>query len=284
MIKALDEGPDLLVVIDAPDFNLPLARAARNRGIPVVFYVSPKVWAWRSGRAREIAKIAAQVLCLFDFEPAWYTCWGGSASFVGHPAAETRREEGHGHGWALLPGSRPQEIRRLLPTLLKVGQILRRNDPEVPLRLSVALGQEDLVRDLLALQGNLEVSFVEGVEAAVRPSAGALVCSGTATLEVACLGRPMVVVYATHPVTWWLSRRVLRRGAPVALPNIVLGQDVVPEVLQHLEPAELAAALGEAPQGGQRVALDGIRAKLGGPGARERAAAGVMEVLEGARS
>ncbi len=284
MIQALDEGADLLVVIDAADFNLPLARAARKRGIPVVFYVSPKVWAWRAGRAREIAAIAEKVLCLFDFEPAWYTRWGGSASFVGHPAAEIRKEEESGHGWAFLPGSRPQEIRRLLPILLEVGRILRQEDPEVPLRLSVARGQEGVVTEVLAQQAAIEISCVEGVEAAVRPSKGALVCSGTATLEVACLGRPMVVVYAAHPITWWVSRRVLRKGAPVALPNIVLGEEVVPEVLQHLEPEEIATALCKAQQAGQRAALEGIREKLGGPGAHERAAAGVAEVLGRARA
>jgi lipid-A-disaccharide synthase len=279
MLQALDDGAELLVVIDAPDFNLPLARAARKRGIPVVFYVSPHVWAWRSGRAREIADIAENVLCLFDFEPAWYTCWGGSASFVGHPAAEIQKEMEDGHGWALLPGSRPQEIRRLLPILLQVGRILRGEDPEVPLRLSVARGQEGLVKEVLEQQPELDLSCVEGVEAAVRPSMGALVCSGTATLEVACLGRPMVVVYAAHPITWWLSRRVLRAGAPVALPNIVLGQEVVPEFLQHLDPERIAVALQVARRGGQQAALGGIRERLGGPGANDRAAAGVVEVL-----
>lgn len=283
MHRALDQGADLLVVIDAPDFNLPLARAARKRGIPVVFYVSPKVWAWRAGRAREIAAIAERVLCLFDFEPAWYTCWGGSASFVGHPAAEIQKEEGDGHGWALLPGSRPQEIRRLLPILLDVGRILRREDPDVPLRLSVAQGQDGVVKKVLEQEAEIDLTCVQGVEAAVRPSKGALVCSGTATLEVACLGRPMVVVYAAHPVTWWLSRWVLRKGAPVALPNIVLGQEVVPEVLQHLEPAEIAEALCNAQVTGQEAALEGIHLKLGGPGAHERAAAGVVDVLGGTR-
>jgi lipid-A-disaccharide synthase len=284
MHRALDQGADLLVVIDAPDFNLPLARAARKRGIPVVFYVSPKVWAWRAGRAKEIATIAETVLCLFDFEPAWYTCWGGSASFVGHPAAEIQKEEEEGHGWALLPGSRPQEIRRLLPILLEVGRILRREEPGVPLRVSVAQGQEGVVKEVLEQQFEIDVTCVQGVEAAVRPSKGALVCSGTATLEVACLGRPMVVVYAAHPITWWLSRRVLRKGAPVALPNIVLGREVVPEVLQHLEPEEIAAALATAQEAGQQAALEGIRLKLGGPGAHERAAAGVVEVLGGPRA
>ena len=264
LVERLD-GVDLLVVVDAPDFNLPLARKARARGVPVLFYVSPQVWAWRKGRAKEIAELAECVICLLPFEPAFYEAHGGEALFLGHPVAERVRPLGEpGGDLAILPGSRAGEVSRLLDDLVEAARItgLRTRLPRAP-------GVE-----LPELEG---IEVVEGIEAAAGPARAALTASGTATLELACLGRPMVVCYRVNPVTYGIGKLLVTGVEHMALPNLVLGRRAVPELLQDFGPGDLVAALE-----GCEAQLDDlaeVRARLRGEGAQARIADRVAEAL-----
>jgi len=282
MFAAIEEGADLLVVVDAPDFNLPMARAARKRGIPVVFYVSPQVWAWRKGRAKTIAALAEEVLCLLPFEPPYYEAHGGSATFVGHPALERcPLLEGEGTDWALLPGSRRSEVAALLPDMLAAAALLRETLPDAVIRLPLApgLSREELV-EVVGEEALSAVTLTDSLVSAVAPARAALTASGTATLEIACMGRPMAVLYKVHPLTYAVGRALVRGVEHMALPNLILGRRAVPELLQDYTPRELADAwMAAADDAEQRAALIELRGALGGGGATERAADRVASIL-----
>ncbi len=258
---ALAEGADLLVVVDAPDFNLPLARKARSLGIPVVFYVSPQVWAWRRSRAREIAELATEILCLFPFEPPYYETHGGVASFVGHPVAgRLAPDDTRGSHWAVLPGSRRAELQRHLPAFRAVVAALQRRIPGAEVRLPLAPGL-----DREALGEIPGVVVVDDMETAVRGARAALVASGTATLEVACLGVPHVIAWRGHPLTYWVGRLLVRDIQWIGLPNLVAGRAIVPEFIQKLDPETIAQAwLDVAENEEQRASLDRVRLALAG--------------------
>ena len=250
---AMDDA-DLLIVVDAPDFNLPLARRARKKGLKVLWYVSPQVWAWRASRAHEIAELAETVICLLPFEPQCYP--DGKAVFLGHPVAEATRPlpAPQGDIWCVAPGSRQQEVDRLLSVMLEAtaGR---------PRRVSRAPG--------------LDLVGVDGLRTAAEPAVACLVASGTATLELACMGRPMVVCYAVHPLTHFIGRRLV--DAPfIALPNLILGRRVVPEFVQDLDPVILRAALLEAERGQE---LSEVRQRLRPEGALGRIADCVRSYL-----
>ena len=282
MFAAIEEGADLLVVVDAPDFNLPMARAARKRGIPVVFYVSPQVWAWRKGRAKTIAGLAEEVLCLLPFEPPYYEAHGGVATFVGHPALERcPPAEGEGSDWALLPGSRRSEVAALLPDMLAAAVLLRERHPGAVIRLPLApgLSRADLV-EVVGEEALEAVTLTDSLAAAVGPARAALTASGTATLEIACMGRPMAVAYKVHPLTYAVGKVLVHGVEHMALPNLILGRRAVPELLQDYTPRELAEAwMAAADDADQRAALVELRGALGGGGATERAAERVAAIL-----
>jgi lipid-A-disaccharide synthase len=273
---ALGQGADLLVVVDAPDFNLPLARLARSLGIPVIFYVSPQVWAWRRRRAKEIAALAEDVLCLFPFEPDHYRSHGGKATFVGHPVAGRLAPGGpSGAHWAVLPGSRRSELQRHLPVFRSAVTALLQRVPGAEVRLPLAPGlrREDL--------GSFpEVVVVPDVRTAVQGARAALVASGTATLEVACLGVPHVIAWRGHPLTYWIGRILVRHVRWIGLPNLVAGRAIVPEFIQHLDAQILAKAWHDAAGDREQIAALGqVRLALAGDQAVSRAADRVAEVL-----
>ncbi len=277
VLAGLAEGADLLVVVDAPDFNLPLARAAKGLGIPVVFYVSPQVWAWRRGRAREIAALAAEVLCLFPFEPAAYAPHGGRASFVGHPVAGRLAPAPAGTHFAVLPGSRRAELGRHGPAFRAAVAALQSAVPGAEIRLPVAPGLRP--EELGEWPG---VSLTETTEQALEGARAALVASGTATLEAACLGVPHVIAWRGHPLTYWIGRLLVRDVRWIGLPNLVLGELVVPEFIQHLDGARLAEAwLAAADDADQVAALARVRQALAGEQAVTRAVERVAAALVG---
>lgn len=280
--RALDARPALFVPVDAPDLHLPLLPRAQARGVPVVLLGSPQVWAWRPGRARRIAALAREVLCLLPFEPALYTAHGGRATWIGHPAVDRAPPRPRGEGWALLPGSRRAELRRLLPDLLRAAELLRAEAPGVPVRLGLAAGlsRRELEQAAGGALGGVEV--VEGLEAAAAPARACLVASGTATLELAAMDRPMVICARVHPLTWALGRLLVRGIRHVGLPNLLLDEGAVPEHLQRFTPAELAASARAAAGGAQDGALARVRALLGPPGVADRAAERVLAALEAA--
>ncbi len=274
---SLSLGADLLVVVDAPDFNLPLARTAWALGIPVVFYVSPQVWAWRRGRAREIAALATEVLCLFPFEPPSYQAHGGAASFVGHPVAGRLSPGPPGDHFAVLPGSRASEIARHGPAFRAAVAGLRARVPDAEVRLPVAPGLTPA--ELGEWPG---VRLTQDLEGAVAGARSALVASGTATLEAACLGVPHVVAWRGHPLTYWIGRLLVRDVRHIGLPNLVAGRPVVPEFIQHLDGETLAQAwLDAATDTDQPPALAQVRQALAGEGAVVRAADRVIAALGG---
>ncbi len=260
------DPPDLFLGIDAPDFNLGLERALRRGGIPVAHLVSPSVWAWRAGRLRHIRRAVDRMLCLFPFEPALYTRAGIPAEFVGHPLAEAitgppdpaaaRAALGlpaRGRVLALLPGSRGGEVRRLAPVFLETARQLRAADPALSLVLPAAgVEREAELAALLRAAPDLEVTLLRGrAREAMAAADAVLLASGTATLEAALLGRPMVVAYRLSRPNWWLLSRLVSTPF-VALPNILAGRRLVPELLQDAAtPAALAAQVAPLLAGGE---------------------------------
>lgn len=286
------------VLIDAPGFNLPLACRLRRAGVRVVYYVSPQVWAWRRRRVHTLARCVDLMLTLFPFEVPFYRAAGVHAVCVGHPLLDriaslpppeaARVQLGLGPARptvALLPGSRDHEVRRLLPPLRAAFCHLAAHLPEVQgvLPLAPTLNRQALSSLLASLPAAVKV--VEGQSLlALRAAHYAMVASGTATLEAALLQVPMVVVYRLHPLTALLAR-LLVRVPYISLVNLILGQPVVPELLQRrVKPRTLAAlALRFLTQPAEaarlRAALAAVRPALGEPGAAQRAAAHVQAFL-----
>lgn len=261
-------GWDVFVGVDAPDFHLPVGRRLRASGLPTVGLVSPQLWAWRPGRAAGVARAWDELWCLFDFEPALYAGTGLRARHLGHPALDrvplSRREPGV---LALFPGSRPGELRRHLGPFLEVA---RRLDAREVLVAEAPGTRLDPAR----LGGAAGVRVVPGPEALARAER-ALTKSGTVTLELALAGIPTVVAHRVHPLTWWIGRRLVRGVRHLALPNVLLGREAVPERLQHLDPAALAALLREAPP----PPRDELLPHLGAPGVADRAAGWLLDAV-----
>lgn len=253
-----DNPPDLFLGIDSPDFNLRLERKLRERGIRTAHLVSPSVWAWRQGRIHRIKRSVDLMLCLFPFETRIYEEHGVPVRFVGHPladelplrvdAADAREALGlppQGKLLALLPGSRGGEVALLTPLFLKAARRLRERNPSLQLVLPAANeARRAEIHALLAQQPDLPVCLVDGRSREVMAAADAiLLASGTATLEAALLKRPMVVAYRMAAFSWWLITRLVRTEY-AALPNVLAGRPLVPELLQDgATPEAMAAAL-----------------------------------------
>jgi lipid-A-disaccharide synthase len=297
---AKERRPKAALLVDLPDFNLRLAAKLKRLGIPVVYYVSPMIWAWRRGRARKIARIVDRMLCILPFEERFYEGTGVSARFVGHPFAERPQPEpaeayrsalGLPAGRTtvtLMPGSRHAELERLLPPMLEAAERIREAHPDAQFVVPVAptLRREAFAAHL-ARHPALPVKLLDGqAEQAVGASDAALVKSGTSTLETALMLRPMVVVYKLSWLSYWLGR-LLVRIAHFALVNILAGRGIVPELLQgEASPARMAAEVerlltDRAARDAQLAALREVRASLGEPGAPERVAAEVASAMVG---
>jgi len=290
--------PDAAVLIDYPDFNLRLARALSRRGVPVIYYVSPQVWAWRRGRLRAIRDTVRRMLVIFPFEEAIYREAGVPVTFVGHPLVSLvpagasvdglRRELGLDPARpvvALLPGSRTKEVAHNLPPITEAVRLLAARRPDLQFVAAVApsLDPEAIRR---ALEG-LPVTIVhDRTHAALSAATAAVVASGTATVEAALLGAPMVVVYRISPWSYRLGRRLVR--VPYyAMVNLIAGRRVVPELMQsdftgERVAAEVLALVDETPQrAAVQAGLAEVRDKLGAGGASGRAADVVATFLTG---
>lgn len=291
--------PRLAVLIDFPEFNLRLAKALHERGVPVVYYISPQVWAWRKGRVKTIARVVDAVLVLFPFEAAFYEGHGVEAIHVGHPLVDEvpelpqawdRPGDGGAPGdepfrIALLPGSRTSEVEVLLPVMLESVERLALDVPVLARVVQAPTIPRKMIDEAVALSG-LPVRIVSGREhyRTVADSHFALCASGTATLEVGLLGTPMAVLYRLGGWTY-LMGRLLVRLPHVSLVNLVLGRGVVPELLQsRARPEVVAQTLLEllrdpAAIGAMRRGLAELRTRLGARGASERAAREVLRRL-----
>lgn len=247
MSKQLERNPpDLLLTVDYPGFNLPLARRANKLGIPAVHYICPKVWAWKRGRVPRIARSLDHLLTVFPFEPPLFDGTGLKVSFVGHPLVDliagTRAENppplpwGPGRRLALLPGSRSTEIERLLPLMLATASLVeRQSGPVSSLIPAPNASIAALARRIMSCAAECPVSVqvVEGYSRHVMQQAdAALVASGTATLEACLLRCPTLIVYRVAPFTHALGRLLVKGVRHIGLPNIIAGKTVCPELIQ----------------------------------------------------
>ncbi|MEN8182455.1 MAG: lipid-A-disaccharide synthase [Myxococcota bacterium] len=297
--------PDLLVLVDSPDFNLPLARRGRRLHIPILYYVSPQVWAWRRGRIRKIARRVDRLAVIFPFEPQEYRGSGLRVDYVGHPLVErmealrerldrvgARRALGLDPGarWmALLPGSRRNEIRHGLGLQLECARAVHAERPEV--RFAIALApslSRESVDEVIArarLPEGLELRLIEGRTHELLLAADvALAKPGTVTVEVTLLGCPFVVAARAHPLSAAIGRRVIAVPS-LTMANLIAGAPVVPEFLQEqARPERVARALLALLEGParelQQERLARVRESLGAGGAAERAAAIAAEMLD----
>ncbi len=300
MVRLLRQRPpDLLMLVDFPDFNLLLARRAYRLGIPVLYFISPQVWAWRTGRVRSIARYVRRLLVIFPFEEAFYRRRGVEALYVGHPLLdrlspspsrhEARRRlelEQTATVVGLLPGSRMGELAKHLPLLLMAARQLLITRPD--LRVIVAAA-EGLPLDLIGCSLKQEASSARVVQGRTHEVMAAsdliLVASGTATLEAAIIGTPMVIVYRLAFVSW-LVGRLLIRVPYIGMVNLVAGKGIVPELVQfEATPdriAEEARRLLESPdrRRAMQEQLHEVRDRLGPPGAVSRVADAILELLQ----
>ena len=246
-------APDIVVTIDVPDFSKRLARRLqplrRSGKVKLVHYVAPTVWAWRSGRAKIMTKLFDHLLCVFPFEPPYFTRVGLSASFVGHPVAMAERTQGNAQRLreklgiqadqpvlCLLPGSRRGEVKKLLPVFLETFQKLKLKNPNWVCVLPTLEHLKETLMDS-CLRGNDGVYVVTGAQdkydafALAAEQGGAIAASGTVTLELAMAGCPHLVAYRVHPMTYWIVRTLVNLSF-VNLINILAEQLIIPEILQ----------------------------------------------------
>lgn len=292
--------PDLLVLIDYPDFNLRLAKKAAQHGIPVFYYISPQVWAWRAGRVKAITRLVKRMLVLFPFEVDIYRKSGLDCHFVGHPLLDevlppVGRDEAmqrleiaeSSSTVALLPGSRKREVEELLPRMLGAGKLLKERFPAMQFVLPVASTIDPGRVQAIVAESGLPVKVVrEQVNEALAVSDAAVVASGTATLQTALMGRAMVIVYMVSPFTYLIGRLLIKLDS-IGLANLVAGKKVAPELIQHeVTPERIAREVaGILEDTGRRGLMEqeliAVRQKLGGGGASQRVAGHIMEFLEG---
>ena len=303
-----EERPDVLLLVDFAEFNMPLAKFAQKHGVSVVYYIPPKAWAWRAGRARKLAKWANVVAAIFPFEAEFYRNAGANAEFVGHPLVDfaqtplTMQEAREQLGLdeteqtqdapviGLMPGSRRSEIRHILPVMLEAATNVSKVYPNAQWILPLAPGlSHDLIANCQQELTNIGVPPIKIVEQSTYPGMRAstllLVTSGTATLEAACIGTPMIILFRTSAFNW----RIITSLSPLdrsGLPNLIAGYDIVPELLQtDLTPTaltELALDFLQNPgkRETQRKALQAVYAQLGTAGAAERTAELILEQVQ----
>lgn len=286
------ERPNLLILIDYPDFNIPLAKTAKELGIPVLYYISPQVWAWRFGRIKTIRRCVNKMLVILPFEEALYRSAGVDARYVGHPLLDAvndigPREEilkrlGLDPGKktvAILPGSRRSEVVKLLPVMLGAAEIISGGPEPVQFLLPLASTLDAASVEQIIGRHRVPVKIVpENIYDAIASADVAMVASGTATLETALLNTPMVIIYKMSPLTYAIARMIIR-VKNIGLVNIIAGKTIVPELIQGEATSErLAAEMNAILADPARMEtikndLGNIREKLGKPGAAARAAA-----------
>ena len=298
------ERPALAILVDSPDFCMPFARRARRAGVPVLYFISPQVWAWRRYRIRKLARRVDRMAAIFPFEPREYAGSGLRVEFVGHPlvdriappaaaeraAARARLGLGAGPWVALLPGSRRNELAASLPLQLAAARLLYERDPSLGFALALApsLSREALDARLAALPDAraIPLRVFEGATYDVVRAADVVVTKpGTATVEIALLGTPLVVAHRVNPLTAWVGRRVVRLPS-LTMVNLIAGEPVVPELFQEdARPERLAAALREllGPAGAARSPRRPVgRAPPRAGGAARRVAEIAREMIAGA--
>ena len=296
---ARDRRPDVVVAVDFPDFNLRLVRRMHRLGIPVVYYVSPQLWAWRAGRLATIRTHVAKMLVIFPFEEAIYEKAGVPVEFVGHPLVDlvevtrSREEVAKAAGLdparaivGLLPGSRPNEVSRLLPGIVEAARRIERDLPGTQFLVARAPALDDALFapvEAARRAGTPIGLLAEAADDVLAASDVVVTASGTATVQTALHGRPMVIVYRLSGPTYALGRHVVR-VASYGMVNLIAGRSIVPELIQErFTPAAVAREVlplltDQGRAGIMREDLAEVRARLGEPGASRRAARAVLAV------
>jgi len=295
-----ENRPDAVVLVDYPGFNMRLASKVKKFGIPVIYYISPQIWAWRSGRIKRIARLVDKMMVILPFEESIYQEAGIDVVYVGHPIIDSIAESVPDPNFledidasdrdgiiGLLPGSRKQEIINFLPVLLEAAKTIRERIPDAIFLIPCSSpANMETVKAVIG-SANIPVKvFLGKIHEVARTACCCIVSSGTATLEVACFGTPIIVVYRTGHLPWLLSRMLLHVDH-ISLVNIIADKEVVPELLQYrMRPEFLAETAVELCRNEEKrtAMIEGlakVRESLGGPGASRRAAAVVCEVVAG---
>ncbi|MCX7009981.1 MAG: lipid-A-disaccharide synthase [Kiritimatiellaeota bacterium] len=299
MIAAAEaRRPDAVLLVDYPGFNLRFAAQMKQRGIKVIYYICPQVWAWHRSRIPKMAQIVDRLLAIFPFEPQVFAGTGLKVDFVGHPlvdaAQAARTTLPQPLPWqgdpriALLPGSRRQEIERILPSIWQAAALIQKQKPEASFIL--AAPSEAVAKMVRAKLAELDAGparcalVVDQTREVLRQARAALVASGTATLETALMNCPMLVVYKTSLPTYLIGRQLIS-VSHIGMVNLIAGRTICPEFIQHdATPEKLAAGLlpllGATPERAVQLAgLAEVAAELGAPGAATRAAAILLAEL-----
>jgi lipid-A-disaccharide synthase len=297
------EQPQLVIAVDFPGFNLRLCKEAKRAGAAVMYYIAPQAWAWGRGRLKLMASVIDRLVVVFPFEVAFFRAAGIDAEFVGHPLLESvsisgeKRDAKQRLGIdsdrrlvALLPGSRVQEVRRLLPAMLEAALLLRQT---YPVRIAIAaadsISDREIERAIAGSSGGRLASgwarVFRGVTSELlHASDVAVIASGSATLEAAIVGTPMVIVYRVSPASWAIARRIVSIDS-IGLVNIVAGKKIVSEYLQDaVDPVRISGEMKEllcddAKRSELIVQLRRVRDSLGEPGASEKAAAIALSMI-----
>jgi lipid-A-disaccharide synthase len=294
------EAPTAAILIDFPDFNLRLAKRLKDAGSPVIYYISPQVWAWREGRVNQIRNLVNKMLVIFPFEEQIYRGAGVDVQFVGHPLIDTVRATKSKQQFCaeykldprqpivtLLPGSRRKEVRYILPTMCQAAERIAAQKPETQFVLPMAPGLDRQLIESIVQARPITIVANETYNA-VRYSRAAVVASGTATLETALLGTPEVIVYRISRATWFLGKFLLKVRM-FGIVNIILGEEVVPELFQDkMTPENITKAAIRLMddvwvQSQIRGNYEKLRRQLGSGNVPERVVEAVGQVV-GARS
>jgi lipid-A-disaccharide synthase len=289
--KLQEMKPDLLILIDYPDFNLMLGKTAKALGIKIFYYISPQIWAWRPGRIKKIKKIVDKMAVILPFEEQLYREANVEATYVGHPLLDTVKtryarqeamkkfglQEG-GTTVGLLPGSRKTEVSRLLPVMIKAAEILVNQSPGLQFVLPLADTLDQSFVDHILKQSSVSVRMIHhDMVDAIQVSDIVIVASGTATLETALMGKPMVIVYKVSPLSYYIAKKIITIKH-IGLANIIAGKTIVPELIQNeANPECIAQTVVDILNDKNRMdeikmELNKIKESLGQPGAAERTA------------
>lgn len=291
--------PSLLILIDYPGFNLRLAKVAKKAGVKVLYYISPQIWAWRQGRVKKIARLVNRMAVILPFEAPFYERAGVPVSFVGHPMLDLVKVEKDRDSAAasfgldpsrqivgLFPGSRTNEIERLLPVILDAATLLRKRFPDLQFVLPLAstLSEEAIAARLR--EAGVQAAIIQGrIHDLIRSCDAIISVSGTVTLEIALVGTPMVIIYRLSPLTYQLAKRLVKIDH-IGLCNIVAGETAVQELIQDDAngagiAAEIEAILGNADYNRAiRQKLATVRGRLGGGGASRNVAQLTISMMD----
>ncbi len=299
LVREIDRRkPTAAVLIDSPAFNLRLARQLHKRHIPVIYFVAPQFWAWRTGRVRLIRRYFDKVLVIFPFEENFYRKHGVDAEYIGHPLADlptpavNRNDFAHPNSldtdktWiGFLPGSRTQEIERNLPEMLRAARLLGR-DYQFLLPVASTLDPKWLQSRIPKSDNNIRL--LSDARAALKLSRVSIVASGTATVEAALAGNPFVVVYRVSPLSFWLGKQLVHVNN-FAMPNLIAGKTIVPELIQNDFTADKVAQhirelIPDGPPRQQMIAdlhnvCESLRSHSDGQSAADRAADAILQFL-----